>query len=178
MTIGWVALQVRSKAEGRVAFSLRSKGYECFLPLLKTQPSDSSTQHCGSPLFPGYVFCYVNTVGQRQTSGLIVTTPGVLRFVSFGHGPALIDESEIAAIKQAVESDCRIGPHPHLTTGERVDVVGGPLRGVSGLLVRFRNGNRVVLSLNLLRRSMFVEVELADLIPAKAVLSIPRTSAA
>src|SRR5438309_10157476 len=108
MTIGWVALQVRSKAEGRVAFSLRSKGYECFLPLLKTQPSDSSTQHCGSPLFPGYVFCYINTVAQRQTSKLIVTTPEMLRFVSFRHGPALIDENEFAAITQALAAECRI----------------------------------------------------------------------
>jgi transcriptional antiterminator RfaH len=178
MTEGWVALQVLSKAESRVALSLRSKGYECFLPLLNTQHSNSSTQYCGSPLFPGYVFCYVTTVGQRQTSGLVVTTPGVLRVVSFGHRPALIDESEIAGIKQAVEADCKIGPHPYLATGEQVNVVCGPPRGISGLLVRLRDSNRVVLSLDLLMGSMFVEVELADLVPAKAFVSISRTAAA
>ena len=178
MTIGWIALQVKRKSEGRVAFSLRNKGYECFLPLSNVHGSNASAQHCGSPLFPGYVFCYINTLGQRQTSGLVVTTPGVIRVVSFGRGPALIDESEISAIKQAVESDYKIGPHPYLTTGEQVDVVRGPLRGITGLLVRFKNSNRVVLSLDLLMKSMFIEVELADLSPVKSLASIPRSAAA
>jgi transcriptional antiterminator NusG len=178
MREGWVALQVRSKSESRVELALRSKGYECFVPRLRTQHCKSSLVCYGSPLFPGYVFCYITTLGQGQACGLAITTPGVLRLVSFGQTPVIIDEKEIAAIKQAVESHCSIGPHPFLTTGEQILVVRGPLYGITGVLVRFKNSHRVVLSLSLLQRSMFVEVDRADLVPAKRHIQIPSTAIA
>jgi hypothetical protein len=50
-------------------------------------------------------------------------------------------------------------PHPFLRVGERARVVAGPLTGVEGVLIRSKHRSRLVLSVELLHRSVAVEVD-------------------
>ena len=66
----------------------------------------------------------------------------------------------LEAIQRLVGSDLALRPYPYLHEGQRVRVAVGPLTGVEGILVRSRpNRGLFVLSVNLLHRSVAVEVD-------------------
>src|SRR5437867_4241481 len=152
----WFALRVKSRYEKVVATVLRNKGYEEFLPLCQSRRRWSDRfKSVELPLFLGYVFCRLDP----QHRLAVLTTPGVLHFVSVGRIPAPIDDREIAAIQAAVQSGLRTEPWPFLEVGQLVRLDDGPLAGLEGLLVEVRKQFRIVVSVTLLRRSIAVEVD-------------------
>jgi transcription antitermination factor NusG len=54
-------------------------------------------------------------------------------------------------------------PHPCLNVGDKVKIRNGPLAGMTGILVRKKNGLRVVLTLELIMKSISVEIDEQDL---------------
>jgi transcription antitermination factor NusG len=149
----WIALQVRAKTEKTVAQHLQYRDYEHFLPLRD-----------GAPLFDGYVFCRFAAAAAAP----IVTTPGVIRIVSFGAVPASIDEHEIAAIRQALASGQTVVRLTSFVPGEVVSIVAGPLRGLRGTVLRAADKQFLVVSITLLQRSLAVEVRHDWLRPERA----------
>jgi len=81
--------------------------------------------------------------------------------VGCGGKPASISNAEIEAIRRVVESPVKAEPHPFLRCGDRVRVTAGPLRGLEGLLVRKKNWCKLLLSVEMLQRSVAVEVDAA-----------------
>jgi len=74
-----------------------------------------------------------------------------------------VPEEELARIRGCLGRGMRAEPHPYLTAGRRVRVRSGPLEGMDGIVVRRKNGNRLVISLELIQRAMAVELDGADL---------------
>lgn len=148
----WFALQVKNRTEYQVATILRAKGYEEFLPVRNTTKKGFAPQ---VPLFPGYVFCRMNL----HAHGLVVTTPGVVRIVGFGGRPVPIDPEEIHSIQLIVKSGvptCVLrGLHP----GDRVCITEGPLQGAIGVLTSIRGQRRFVVSLEMMMRTVTVELD-------------------
>ena len=66
----------------------------------------------------------------------------------------------------AANSSRRIG---YLRRGQRVRVLSGPLEGLTGIVVRQKNRTRFVISLELLMRSVAVEIDSADFDPNAAL---------
>jgi transcription antitermination factor NusG len=93
----------------------------------------------------------------RQLS--ILTTPGVYSLVAFAGVPAVIPDAEIEAVRQAIAARAHVNPHPFLKSGDWVRVKCGPLEGIEGILVRAKNQFRLVLSVELVEKSVAVEVE-------------------
>jgi len=81
--------------------------------------------------------------------------------VGFGGEPARISSVEIEAVRRVVESSVKVEPHPFLRCGDRVRVTAGPLRGLEGLLLRKKNWCKLLLSVEMLQRSVAVEVNAA-----------------
>lgn len=50
-------------------------------------------------------------------------------------------------------------PWPRVETGERIQIRGGPLSGVDGVLLRRKNDTRLIVSVTLLSRSVAVDVD-------------------
>jgi transcription antitermination factor NusG len=111
------------------------------------------------PLFPGYVFVRLALRDRLQVLGV----PGVARLVGFNGLPSALRDEEIEAIKRSLVCGLRAEPHPYLTVGRRVRIVRGPLMGMEGLIVRRKKGIRFIISLELIQRSVAVEIEAADL---------------
>jgi transcription antitermination factor NusG len=61
-----------------------------------------------------------------------------------------------------VESELHAEPCPFLRCGDWVRVRSGPLEGIEGLLVRKKHSLRLVLSVELLEKSVAVEVDAYD----------------
>ena len=152
----WFALQVRTRREASVSAYLRGMGYEDFFPTQKnrTRRSDGVTETNAS-LFPGYLFCRFNPQNRLP----ILKTPGVIQVVSNSRSPIPVSDSEIEALKVASASGTHCEPWPYLEVGEIVRIETGPLRGCRGILVDFRGGQHLILSVNLLQRSVAVAIE-------------------
>jgi transcriptional antiterminator RfaH len=153
----WFAIYVKPQNEKSVAAALRAKGYEGFLPTYRDKQSRLSKKHqeIEVPLFPSYVFCRLSL----ETFGPIVTTPGVIRIVGFGGRPFPVDPLEISSIQAIISSKLEPTPCPYLLVGRPIEIKGGPLSGVAGLITRIGNKARLTVSIHLLQRSVAVELE-------------------
>jgi transcription antitermination factor NusG len=152
----WYAVAVRSNFERIVAQSLRQKDYEILLPayLAKRRWSDR-TKVVECALFPGYLFCRMDL---RQRVPLL-NTPGVASIVGVGGRAVPVEDSEIAAVQRIVESGLPVAPRPFLKAGQFVYINHGPLAGVEGIVVTSKNRSRLVVSVEMLQRSVTVEIE-------------------
>src|SRR5665213_20665 len=161
----WWALYTRHQHEKTVAMMLSAKGFEVFLPLYEsTRRWKDRSKMITMPLFP----CYVFIRGGLDRRLQVVTTPGVHMILLRGECVAVIPEAEIQAIRRAVEGPFRIEPHPFLKCGERVRVTRGPLEGVEGILVRKKNLYRLVLSVDMMAKSVAMEIDATDVEPVTA----------
>jgi transcription antitermination factor NusG len=92
----------------------------------------------------------------------VLQVPGVVRLVGFsGHLAALPDE-EIETLKKGLAGGVRAEPHPFLTVGRRVRVKRGPIEGREGILLRRKGKLRLVLSIELIMRSLLIDVDIDD----------------
>jgi len=152
----WYALQVRSKYECPVANALTSKGIDTFLPVYQVQRRwKDRLRESEQPLFPCYLFCRFDVSSRLP----ILVTPGVRAIISFGGGPARIDDKEMEAIQAIARSHLRAEPWPYLHVGDQVRIEKGPLAGLTGVLIRVKSSFRLVVSISLIQRSIAAEIE-------------------
>jgi transcription antitermination factor NusG len=158
----WFAVWTRSRHESAVRHQIAGRGLDVFLPTIpRWSRWKDRRKRVDWPLFPGYCFARM----EREQSLKILTCPGVVGLVSFEGKPAAIPEREIDAIRTLVTSDVQYDPCPLLNEGDTVEVVSGPLRGVSGRLVRKGAHARLVLAVDLIGQGVSVEVDAADVRP-------------
>ena len=81
--------------------------------------------------------------------------------------PAPLPKDEIEALRTGLAKGLHAEPHPFLTVGQRVRVKQGPLAGLEGVLLRWKGNWRVVLSLDLIQRSVAVDVDSSEIEPAE-----------
>lgn len=152
----WFAVLVRTSREKTANLLLENAGYECFLPTSKYMRRWSDRmKEVEVPLFPGYLFCRMNPHNRLP----VLMTPGVIQIVGVGKTPIPVEEEEIAAIQRAGKSGLSTMPWPYLEVGHVVRVEDGPLRGMTGIIVKIKFGLKLVLSVSLLQRSVAVEID-------------------
>jgi transcription antitermination factor NusG len=158
----WYAVSVRARHEKLVSRHLEHQGLNCFLPVYRSvRRWKDRRKELDMALFPGYVFVNLNP-GDR--SG-VLRAPGVLRFVTFQGQPAAVPDSEIRALESSMSGGLRPQPHPYLHQGRKVRVKRGPLVGAEGIMIRRKERFRLVLSIDLIMRSVMFEVDEADVEP-------------
>jgi len=157
----WYAAYTCVNREKKIATQMERRGIEHFLPTYESVRRWKDRRvRLAMPLFPGYVFVFL-AVRDRLA---VLQIPGVVRFVGFNGYPAPLDDLQIERLRTGL-SQLHAEPHPFLTVGRRVRVQSGPLAGVEGILRRRKSSCRVVLSLELIQRSVSVEVDIADVEP-------------
>ena len=152
----WYALHTSYQHEKTVARVLTRKGFDIFLPLYDVAHRwKDRTKQLSLPLFP----CYVFIQGGLDRRLQVLNTPGVFSFVGWSGRAAPIPEEEIEAVLKMVDGSLKVEPHPFLKCGDRIRVKSGPLQGIEGILVRKKNLFRLVLSVEMLQKSVAVEVD-------------------
>jgi len=161
----WYAVRTAAGREKAVSGQLGNKGYEQFLPVYraKRQWSDR-VKEVELPLFPGYLFCRFDIHSRLP----ILVTPGVKLIVGYGKNPIPICDGEIEAIRMVIQAGAPAEPWPFLEAGQRVRIQDGSLGGLEGILLQVKNSWRILLSVELLRRSVAVEVDRASVVPVAA----------
>jgi transcription antitermination factor NusG len=154
--IQWFAIAVKPRHDKAVARALANKGFETLLPLYKKQHRYANRRtETELPLFPGYVFCCFNILTRLP----ILTTPGVTHILGTGNTPIPLPENEIVSLQTAINADVPLQPFPFLQVGQRVRIEEGVLAGVVGIVIRFKQSLRLVLSVTLLQRSILLEID-------------------
>ena len=160
----WMAVYTTPRHEKAVVRQLNARHVESFLPLYRSMRrwKNGCKVAVDLPLFPNYVF--VNL--PRRESVRVLQAPGVLWIVSAGREPLVLPNAEVESLRSGLPGR-RFEPHPYLVVGEKVRVVSGALEGMAGILLRKKNELRVVLSLDLIRQSVSVEIGVDEVEPAQ-----------
>lgn len=155
----WYAVYTIVRHEKAVNSALLEKDIDTFLPLREviSQWKDRKKKVL-LPLFPGYLFINSN-LEDRLT---ILNTPGIVRILGVTGSPIPIPDEQVEAIKKLIESRLPYDPYPYYNEGKMVMVVNGPLQGVVGRILQKRTSNKLILSVDLIKRSVSVEVQAED----------------
>ncbi len=162
LPLTWYAVQTRPRHEKRIAQELRGRLLEEFLPLHRCRHrwKNGVVADLELPLFPCYLFVRSSVRDKIR----LLQLPGVVGLAVCSSHPTAIPDSDIQALR-ALLTVSSAEPHPFQTAGDRVRIVAGPLAGMEGVLTGKKQKLRVVLSLDIIMRSVAVEVGDYDIEP-------------
>lgn len=150
MAVGWGVVMTQPNAERKAVFNLARQGFECYVP--KFHEGKRS-----GVLFSRYVF--VNIIDAWHS---IFGTFGVTSLIRNGDKPATVKSAFIDELKAREGSDGFIDLTKEIQIrkpGDKVSVVGGPFYGFTGIYQGQSAHEREIVLLNMLGRSVRVELE-------------------
>ena len=157
-TMNWYAIQTRSRHEKMVAQQLQNQGIITFLPLSTQLREWSDRQKLVEfPLFPGYAF--VRLVYGPEERLRVLRTEGVVNFVGTSGQGIAIPEKQIEHVQALLASKVPFESHPFLKVGQRVRIRSGALNGTEGILVRQDADRMLVVSIELIQRSLSIRLQ-------------------
>jgi len=161
--MNWYVVYTKSRAEKKIENILQEKGYEVFLPMVKTmrQWSDRKKK-IERPLFPGYLF--IKTTPVNFTN--ILNIDGIVNFIRFGNTVAKVREQDIFNIKIMINGSAQITiENKTYSKGQMVKITEGIFAGYQGLVEYYKGKNILIVSLLELQMSVKVEIP-ADFVKA------------
>jgi transcription antitermination factor NusG len=146
---------------------LAARGFRAFLPKLDVWSRRGGTRHLiRVPMFPGYLF--LHHALDKASHGEVRKARGLVRILGQGWDRlAIVPDGEMEAIRRVGESRLPALPHPYLREGCRVRITRGPLADVEGILLQTKpTRGLVVVSVHMLQRSVAVEIDCTQVVPA------------
>ncbi|MBI4645939.1 MAG: UpxY family transcription antiterminator [Bacteroidia bacterium] len=157
----WYAIYARPRWEKKIHKKLEEKKITSFLPLIKTlhQWSDRKKM-VEEPLFKSYLFVYIFLEQQLE----VLSIKGVVSFVKFCGKLAEIPEQQIEAVRTYMDTD--IGKPENfdkLEIGETIEVIKGPLLGLTGRLVKYYGKYKVLIKIEAINENIIINIPISHL---------------
>lgn len=159
----WYAVWTHSHCEQLVHDQLLQRGLHTLLPTINNRTTRRGQQRVSRvPLFPGYVF--IRHAMDKETHIQVLRARGVVRILGETWDRLTsIPNEDMDRIEQVVQSGELVRPHPYLAEGQRARMIAGPFAGLEGIVLRSKSDRSLlVMSVHLLRRSVSVSVDRAD----------------
>jgi transcription antitermination factor NusG len=154
----WFAVQTKARHEKKVNAELREKGICSFLPLHRERRRWSDRyQWVELPMFSHYLF--VKLLPTAESRVRVLQTAGVVQFVGATGCGTPIPNEQIESLHAIVSHCVSAAPHEFLRVGERVRIRGGVLEGIEGILSAIRNDKSVVVSVELIQKSVAIRID-------------------
>lgn len=152
----WYALYTRSRAEKQVFDLLDKAGHEAYLPLVKTLKQWSDRKKWVEiPLFSSYVFVYISEAEYYD----VLNTPGAVKYVTFEGKAVPIPPQQIEAIRVFIDSGIELPDvELDLQPGTAVEIIAGPMKGISGELLEIMGKKKVKIEIDGLGQSVYLEL--------------------
>jgi transcription antitermination factor NusG len=155
----WYAVYTWAHHEKRVAVQMGQRQIRGFLPVYRSiHRWKDRRKEIELALFPSYVFVHLALKDRLR----VLEIPGVVHIVSARGKPTALLNHEIEPFQRGVEGCVRMEPHPYLQAGRRVRVRSGAMAGLEGVLLRRKDGLRLVVCIEILMRAVAVEIDEAD----------------
>jgi transcription termination/antitermination protein NusG len=157
--VRWYALHTKSHFEQKVYDGLCGKSVEAFLPRIQVMSKRKDRRKkLLVPMLPGYVF--VHSTLEPDEYYRILQTAGVVRMVGIKGRAVAAKEEEIASLMVLDGTDRTVQNRAYMQKGDRVIIMDGPLKGLVGYYLHHKGKtDRVVVSVELLQRSLEIEIE-------------------
>jgi transcription antitermination factor NusG len=158
----WFAVFTVPRHEKRIEEHFRVREIESFLPLYETPRrwKDGSRGILQLPLFSSYIFARIGCGGRVS----VLEVPGVISIVGGGKESSRIPDAYIHFLQVGLRQK-KIEPQPYLTAGARVRICSGAMAGMEGVLLRKKKSFRVAIALDMIMRSVTIEVDMEDIEP-------------
>jgi transcription antitermination factor NusG len=152
----WYPVYTNPRAEKKACEQLAKKSIEVYLPLKKTLKQWSDRKKwVKEPLISSYLFVYIKVNEMTE----VLATPGISRFIYFSGKVATIPEQQIEQIKRLLETDSRFSTTTkQFEKGQMVQVIAGPLKGLTGELIEYQSEKRILLRLGPVGESLLVQI--------------------
>ena len=155
--MGWYVVYTKPRHEKKVLKDLDWMKVQNFLPTVKTlKIYAGKKRYVTLPLFPSYIF--VKLEGMQQYFE-ILNIPGTLYFLKAGNLVALVRENIIQKIQYLAglgSQDIEVS-FEYFSPGTLINIHTGPLTGTCGEVVRHKGKNKLLVRIELLRRSLLVD---------------------
>ena len=154
-----------------MAAHLEAHAIDYFLPLYGTvrRWKNGCRVPLRLPLFPNYLFVRIS---QRERIR-VLQIPGIVSIVGSGSQPIAIPRSDIELLRERINRFGNVQPHPYPAVGDHVRITAGPLSGLQGILIRQKNGLRIVITVEAIMKSFSIETDLRAVEPARAPTELP-----
>lgn len=162
----WYVVYTRSRAEKKVCNELNTRDIECFLPLQKKlRQWKDRKKWVEMPLISGYCFVKISRKEYEQ----VLKTDNVVCYVTFEGKAAVIPEKQILSLKNMLkQNDFEVSvTHENFKAGKKVEIIEGPLIGLTGELLEVRGKNKFILRFQQINSIFTAEV------PAKYLSFLP-----
>jgi len=161
----WYALQTVPRHEKTVGTQLQMDGLEVFVPTFRKESKWSDRKKIVDlPVFPGYAFLRSSDINQDRK--YVFRNRSVVRLLSTSVGAAEIPDQEILNVRRVTQSGATLEPIPYLNVGQRVRIRNGALQGLEGSLLKIGRDNCLVISVDLIQRSISIRIQGYEIEPA------------
>ncbi len=159
----WYAIYVKSRHEFIAYSELLKKGIDAYLPTIhRIRQWRDRRKSVESPLFPGYLFIHISPKPGEVLN--VIKTRGVVSLLCSEKGlPESLPNEEIDSLKLLLKSGEEFDIYPHLREGRRVNVIRGALAGAHGTVIKRDVNYMLMVSIELLGRSLGVKIYAEDL---------------
>ena len=157
MTLQWIAIRSKPRSEKVAVRELKKKGIEVFLPLIKKRRKWSDrSKWVDFPLFPSYLFAKI----ELKNSIYVLQTHGVNTIIKFSSKVVVIDGAVVKSLKLALEGGFELYSIKNFITGQKVEVVDGPMKGARGIVNgKKKNDGRLIIKVEALQRAIAVHID-------------------
>lgn len=169
----WKVVYTRSNYEKKAHQLLSQSGLHSFCPVITVKSKWADRYKLiEKPLFPSYLFVYVNAVEEQQ----VLATTGILNYVNFGGKPAVMPDEDINKIHNILSQyhEIETVSSRRLAIGDQVLINKGFKAGAQAEVLEVEE-KTVLLILNQLDCALVakIRVDIANLVidPKKTVLS-------
>ena len=161
----WMAVYTKPRHEKMAYKCLCEKNIKTYLPLIKVKRKWSDRfQWIEKPMFTSYIFVYA----EKNESLNVVQSYGVHHVIKFGGDILPIRESEIEGIRNLIEGGFNPEPTDYFVVGDEVEIIGGPLKGIQGVVTRIKGQDQFILKIDAIQHAVSCQIERKYIKPLKS----------
>lgn len=154
----WFVAHTRPRREKKLAEYCRRENLEATLPLYRSvRKYARKVATFEKPLFPNYLFLRLRDEDRKK----VYQSDYVANLLEVSDQETF--ERQLEDILAALETEHEICALPHITTGKRVRIKSGPLRGFEGFVEERQGRVLVLLRLDFISQAAGVKVDAIDL---------------
>ncbi len=152
----WIAVYTKPRHEKTVFNQFEEKGIKSYLPLIRQKHRWSDRMKwVDTPIFKSYIFACVELKDNLE----VLQTRGVHHIVKFQNTIAIIPDIQIATLKKIIDGGFDPFPSDYFMIGDEVKVVGGPLRGINGIVSREDTPDKLIIKIDAIQHAVAVQIE-------------------